>query len=934
MATNEKRLILIDGHALAYRMFFAIQAQMSTRSGEPTNATYGFTRALINLITAEKPPEYLAVAFDAGLSFRDELFEEYKGTREKMPDSLRIQIDRIQQVCRAFNIPLLMLENYEADDLLGTAAEMVGSQGVETTIITGDKDLLQLVNEHTLVQLPGRRSNEDEVYDIDAVIERFGVRPDQFVDFKALVGDTSDNIPGVSGIGDKTATALLNEWETLDNIYAHLDDITPTRARNALDGSKEIAYLSRELSEIKRDVPFDFTLESCRTQDYDRVQVVELFRELEFRSFASLLPGLEEAAVAVPGSGQQLPLFGGGATAAVNISGEVVTETIVVQDAETLRAMVQKLEVADGIAFDTETTSVDQMQADLVGISLAVEPGVGYYIPVGHNVDADKQLPLETVLDSLRPAMTDPSIPKYGHNIKYDAVMLKRYGLEVFPLSFDTMIGEFVLNPGGAGRKLGLKDVAFVRLGVEMTRIEKLLGTGRKQITMDLVEIDRAAPYAAADADMTLQLVPPIRADLEEIEQEDLFYDVEMPLVPVLVDMEMHGVLIDADFLIQLSAELVETLGRRSQQIYDIAGYEFNMNSPQQLSEALFDKVRLPTEGLRKTKSGFYSTAADVLDSLLEKDTTGIVEAILEFRELEKLRGTYVDALPQMVNPKTGRIHTSFNQTGAVTGRISSSDPNLQNIPIRTDMGRRVREAFIAPPGYKLLAADYSQVELRVMAHISGDEALRQAFIEDQDIHATTAAAVFGVPLEAVSHAQRSFAKAVNFGLLYGMGAFRLARDSELTLAESEAFIKTYFERFPRVQQYLEETRKKAEEQGYVETLLGRRRYFPVFQREARSQQDHIERRAAEREAVNMPIQGTAADIIKIAMINLHQALREQGLAGRMILQVHDELVLEVPDAEVKATEQLVREVMQNAYPMDVPLKVDAHAGDNWGELK
>jgi DNA polymerase-1 len=926
---REKTLVLIDGHGLAYRMFYAIQAEMTTRSGEPTNATYGFTRMLLNLIGGPEPPEYLAVSFDVGATFRDEMFDEYKATREKMPDSLSVQIGRIQDVLAAFNIPVLSVEGYEADDVLGTLARLAGDEGVDTLIVTGDKDLLQLVNDHTLVQLPAPRSGggEAEVYDAERVFEKMGVRPDQVVDYKALTGDSSDNIPGVRGIGDKTATRLLEKYGTLENVYAHLDEIKSARFRNALEAGQDEAFLSQKLARIVTDVPVTFDLEACRTHDYDRDRVVEIFRELEFRSFLNQLPGGDD------GSGQQLPLFAGEGDSA-GAEEDPPTVTHIITDEAALDALAEKLESADAIAFDTETTSTDQMAARLVGISLSVEPGEGYYIPVGHNVGDEDQLPMDLVLDKLRPAMTDPAIPKIGHNIKYDAVVLSRHGLDVEPLSVDTMLGEWLLHPDAAQRKLGLKNLSFFRLGIEMTEIKELLGSGRNQITMDLVTVDRAAPYAAADADMTLRLSEPILAELAEQALTDLFYEIEMPLVPVLAEMEQRGVLLDVEVLETMSVELSTVLDRRYDEICGIVGYDFNLNSTQQLSEALFEKLQLPTQGLRRTKSGHFSTAADVLDTLRERDTTGIIDAILEYRELEKLRGTYVDALPQMVNPRTGRIHTSFNQAGTVTGRVSSSDPNLQNIPARTELGRRVRTAFIAAPGHVLLGADYSQVELRVLAHFSGDAALRRAFEEGQDVHATTAATVFGVPLDEVTHAQRAFAKSVNFGLMYGMSAFRLARDSDLTLAEAEAFIQTYFERFPKVRQYLDATRQQAIEQGYVETLLKRRRYFPALQSEEGGSRAAMERRAAEREAVNMPIQGTAADIIKIAMIRLYDRLRERGLSGRMILQVHDELLLEVPEAEAGETVDLVCDVMENAYPLAVPLKVEAHVGRNWGELK
>lgn len=927
-----KTLVVIDGHGLAYRMFFAIQAEMSTRAGEPTNATYGFTRMLLSIIDSDDPPDYLAVSFDVGKTFRDDMYSEYKATREKMPDSLALQIERIQEVVRAFNIPVLAVDGYEADDVLGTVARLADAEGLRTLIVTGDKDLLQLVTDHTLVQLPGRRAGEVEVYDADGVLKKMGVWPEQVVDLKALIGDPSDNIPGVSGVGEKTATRLLEKYGTLEAIYEHLDEVKSTRFRNALEAGHEDALLSQRLARIVTDVPLEFNLEDCVTHDFDEDKVVEIFRELEFRSFANQIRATDQPAT----DGMQLSLFGGAevARAGNGAEAEPVTETHVVRDAAALDALVALLESAEAIAFDTETTSTDQMQARLVGISLAVEPGVGYYIPIGHELEDDPQLPLETVMERLRPALTDPDIPKYGHNIKYDAVVMERHGLSVTPLSVDTMIGEWLLHPDASGRKLGLKNLAFFRLGVEMTEITELLGRGKKQITMNLVPVGQAAPYAAADADMTLQLATPILREIEEHALGELFYEMEMPLVPVLCAMEQAGVLVDVATLKSMSRDLNEVLEQRYTEICAIVGYEFNLNSPSQLSEALFEKLQLPTQGLRKTKSGHFSTAADVLDALRDQDESGVIDAIMEYRELEKLRGTYVDALPQMINPATGRIHTSFNQTGTVTGRLSSSDPNLQNIPVRTDLGRRVREAFVAAPGNVLLAADYSQVELRILAHFSGDEALKQAFHEGQDVHASTAATVFGVGLDEVTSAQRSFAKSVNFGLMYGMSAFRLARDSNLTLAEAEAFVTTYFQRFPSVKAYLERTRRQAIEQGYVETLFKRRRYFPALLSNASGGQAAMERRAAEREAVNMPIQGTAADIIKLAMIRLHRELAERQMHSQMILQVHDELMLEVPQDEVDAAVELVCEVMETAYPLDVPLKVEAHTGRTWGELK
>ncbi|HSG18642.1 MAG TPA: DNA polymerase I [Anaerolineae bacterium] len=923
-----KKLVLIDGHALAYRVFYALPLEaFTTKEGEPTNATYGFTRTLLDLMLADDPPQYLAVSFDVGATFRDELFAAYKGTRERMPDELRQQIKRIRQVVATLSIPILELEGYEADDVLGTIARQAKDNEVPVHIITGDRDLLQLVDGNTVVELPaGRGQREPSLYDEQAVVDKMHVRPDQVVDYKALVGDKSDNIPGVAGVGDKTAVRLLAEYGTLDNVYEHVDQVKGAMGKKLVAG-KEDAYLSYALARIVTDAPIELDLEACVTKEFDPDQVLELFRELEFRSLSGRLA---DTMADTPNIGQQPP-----------------TVTVIVRSEEAMRELAEKMAEATEISFDVETTGLDERQAELVGICLAVEPGTGYYIPVGHlrgesqNSDgqlalfageavlADGQLGLQEVLAALRPALTNRDIPKIAHNAKYDYAILERYGLSVTPLGFDTMIAEWLTDPGS--KHLGLKDLAFHRLGVEMTPISALIGKGRNQRTFAEVPIEKAAPYGAADADLTLRLAHELQPEIEAKGLSKLLDEIEMPLITVLAAMEKAGVGVDVEFFKAMSAQLEERLNQLELTIYEIAGEPFNINSTQQLSDVLFMRLKLPHEGLRKTKSGHYSTAADVLLGLQAVDESGIVAAIVEFRELGKLKSTYVDALPQMVKPDTGRIHTSYKQTGAVTGRLASSSPNLQNIPIRTKVGQQIRRGFVSQPGWYFLAADYSQVELRVLAHVSQDQALLEAFKLDQDIHSTTAAAVYDIDVEEVSYNQRRFAKAVNFGLIYGMGPYRLARDSELTLAEAENYIKAYFERFPGISRYLEETRQLARSQGYVETMLGRRRYFPIFMTGARVNRQ-VEARA-DREAVNHPIQGTAADIIKIAMIRLDAKLRD-GYRARMLLQVHDELVLEVPEEEVRAVESLVIDTMSNALPLDVPLKVETSSGTNWLELK
>lgn len=925
-----RELVLIDGHALAYRMFYALPLEaFTTKGGEPTNATYGFTRTLLELILSDDPPQYLAVSFDLGATFRDEIFDEYKGTREKMPDELDLQITRIKEVVATLNIPVLEVEGYEADDVLGTVAQQVKAHGVPVHIITGDRDLLQLVDTNTRVELPARGNRPNEVFaDDESVEEYFGVRPNQVVDYKALVGDSSDNIPGIYGIGEKTAGKLLSQYPTLDEIYAHVDEIKGAVHKRLVNG-KDDAYLSYKLAKIVTDVPLELELEACVAQDFDATAVLELFRELEFRSLTRmLLQRMEDAPTAA------------------EISEQEPTDVVIVRTEAQLAKLVEALEEAAMISFDVETTSLEKMEADLVGICLAVKPPVGYYIPLGHLSGdqqpingqmslfagevtlAEGQLPLQQVLDALRPALTDPEIPKVAHNAKYDYTILDRYGVRVRPIRYDTMIMEWLTDPGTKHKSL--KDLARHRLGMEMTEIQSLIGRGRSQKTFAEVPIAEAAPYGAADADMTLRLVRPLRKEIKEKGLEKVL-DLEMPLIPVLSDMEQVGVAIDETFFRHMSQDLDARMRALEEEIVGIAGEAFNLNSTQQLSDVLFVKLKLPADGVRKTSSGHYSTAADVLEGLLEVDETGIVKAILDYRELGKLKSTYVDALPEMVNPHTGRIHTSFNQTGAVTGRIASSSPNLQNIPVRSEIGQQIRKGFVTEPGWLFLAADYSQVELRILAHITEDEALVEAFRQNQDIHRTTAAAVYGIPMDEVTPNQRRFAKNVNFGIIYGMSAYRLARESELTLAEAENYIEAYFERFPGIQRYLDETKRKAHRQGYVETLFGRRRYLPVFRTPGGSS-NWSARMRAEREAVNHPIQGTAADIIKIAMLQLHEALADYE--ARMVLQVHDELVLEVPEAEMDAVRPMVIDIMCNAFKMEVPLKVETSIGENWYELK
>jgi DNA polymerase-1 len=927
---NERKLVLIDGHALAYRAYHALPEDLKTSRGELTNAVYGFTSMLLNVLRDEAPT-HIAVTFDKGPTFRHEIFDEYKAHRAKMPDELRAQMDRVRGVVRALDMPIYEEEGYEADDLLGTLARQAEEQGVDTLIVTGDMDLLQLVDEHTRVLTSRWRFSDTVIYDVDGVKERYdGLDPGQLADYRGLMGDKSDNIPGVYGVGEKTATKLLRKYQSLDRIYQHLNEVS-SRFRNRLEEGREQAFLSRRLAQIVRDAPVQLDLEACRVRTFDYDEVLDLFHELEFTSLIDRLP--EPRTRQPTGVALQLSMFGEEEGARAEETGSAAEDLVryeVVADEGDLRRLVARLEDASLLTIDTETTAVDPMEAHVVGISLTESAERGTYIPI-EAPPGDPQLPLETVLDMLNPLLADSGIPKQGHNIKYDLIVLQRSGGEVEPVAFDTMIAEWLVDP--ASKSLGLKDLAWTRLHERMTPITDLIGTGRDQLTMRQVPVTRAAPYACADVDMTHRLAAVLEPELREKRLWSLFTDVEMPLIPVLAAMEQAGVGFDVAQLERMSQELAARLNQIEDQIYDEVGYPFNVNSTQQLSDALFKTLGLPAQGVRRTKTGHYSTAADVLERLRDRVQDGrrAIELILEHRELSKLKSTYVDALPRLVNRQTGRLHTSYNQTGTVTGRISSSDPNLQNIPIRTELGRHVRRAFVAQAGWTLVAADYSQVELRVMAHISADEGLLGAFARGEDIHASTAAAILDVPLEDVTPDQRRLAKTVNFGLSYGQTAYGLAQATGLTQPEAEDFIETYFERFPRVRQYIERTKVLAARQGYVETLLGRRRYFPELQ--PGSKASHYVRQAAERMAINAPIQGTAADIIKIAMIRLHRALRERGLRSRMILQVHDELIVEAPAGEVATVAPLMRDVMEGAFGLDAPLKVDLKRGQNWEEM-
>ena len=729
-------LYLLDGHALAYRAYFALtrggSGGFTTSQGEPTAGVFGFTSILLRLLEQERP-EYLAVTFDTGKTFRDALFPEYKATRAKMPEDLRPQMLRIRQLVDAFNIPRLEIEGYEADDVLGSVAMKMAADGFGVKIITGDRDLLQLVSERILVNLPGKNLAEAKDYFPKDVEEYLGVRPDQVVDYKALVGDKSDNIPGVMGVGEKTAVGLLKSYDTLDNIYAHLDEISEA-TRKKLAAGRADAELSRQLATIVTDLNIPLDLDKAKTAHFDPASVEAIFRELEFRSLLTRLQALYPLYDKPRrGAAQQLSLFtteapatrqAGRGDIAPPADQEIAWE--VIDTSTSLQALVEKLEAADLISVDTETTSTDQMQANLVGISLAISPERGYYIPVGHQADMGQQLRLEEVVAALQKPLSDPRRSKIGHNLKYDVIVLARHGLRVTPLSFDTMLAEWLINP--TSRNLGLKNLAWVRLNLQMTNIEELIGSGKNQRSMAQVPIQTAAAYAAADAVAVLRLRPILQEQLKASQAWQLFETIEMPLISVLAEMEMAGIALDLPFLSRMAAELNSRISEIEQQIYSAIGMPFNLNSTQQLSQALFDRLKLPPpDRTQRTESGHYSTSAAVLEAL--RGQHPVVDLILEYRELAKLKSTYVDALPHQVNPQTGRVHTSYNQAGSVTGRLASSDPNLQNIPIRSESGRLVRQAFIAQRGWSLLSVDYSQVELRIVAHMANDPAMLAAVL-------------------------------------------------------------------------------------------------------------------------------------------------------------------------------------------------------------
>jgi len=930
-------LLLIDGHSQAYRAFFGMKTPLSTREGEPTGAVFGFARKLLSIIR-EYQPEYVAVAFDLGDTWRHSEFTEYKATRDSMPDEMRTQMARIEQLLQAFNIPIVTYPNFEADDVLGTLSRQAAAQDFDVLVMTGDRDMFQLVDERVkILYTSGGPNPATTIYGLDEVQERYELTPRQFIDLKALTGDSSDNIPGVPGIGEKTASKLLKEYENLENLYAHVDAISGPKTRQSLLDAQAQVALNKRLVTIVRDLDLTFDPEACRLRSYDQAAVIALFNELEFRSLLKELPQADGfGAEAPPGATEngQMGLFDADVPqSAPDASAPVMTDYHCIQDRAGLADLVKTLRTAERLSFDVETTSTDAVQAKLVGLGVAWAVGQAAYIPLSHAEGT--QLAWEEVRAALQPVFADATIPKLAHNGKYDLTVCLRYGLEIQGPIHDTMLMAWLLDP--ASRNLGLKDQASIELGWQMTDITAMIGTGRKQITIDQVAIDQVTAYCGADVDATIQLYDQLAPRLREAGMWPLYEEIELPLLPVLTDMEMAGITLDTAYLAVMSVKLVERISALEAELFAIVGHSFNLRSTQQLSQVLFEEMGLPSKGLSRTKGGQISTAALELEKLasmtasLTDQQRRLLAIIFEQRQLEKLRGTYVDSLPALVNPETGRLHTSFNQTGAVTGRMSSSNPNLQNIPIRTELGREIRRAFVVPEGCLLISADYSQIELRILAHVAKEETLINAFRNDQDIHATTASKLFGVPIEGVTRDQRSLAKTINFATIYGSSAFGISNRTDMDPKEARRFMDQYFVTYPNIKEYIEKTTKLANEAGYVETLLGRKRFFPELQS---GRLPFMQRAAVERAAINAPIQGAAADIMKIAMIRLHERLKAGGFEARMLLQVHDELVLEAPLAEKDALVPLICDVMENAYQLDVPLKVDVEAGPNWYDLE
>ena len=928
---SQAPLVLVDGSSYLYRAFHALPP-LTTSKGMPTGAVKGVLNMLKSL-RKQYPDSPFAVVFDAkGGTFRDELFAEYKANRPSMPDELRVQVEPLHASVRALGLPLLCVEGVEADDVIGTLARQAAGEKRDVVISTGDKDMAQLVCPHvTLVN-----TMTGSVYDADGVKEKFGVGPELIIDYLALMGDKVDNIPGVPGVGEKTALGLLvGVGGGLDVLYANLDKVPELPIRGAkglpakLEEHREMAYLSYQLATIKTDVPLNIEIDSLHPGEPDQAALVELYGQLEFKNWLDDLLR-QNKALAAKAAAPAGDLFaeptGEAAEEAAEPAPASAGDYQLVLDQAQFDAWLKKLEQAELIAFDSETTSVDAQQAQLVGLSFAVKAGEAAYVPLAHSyMGVPQQLDRDAVLKALKPILEDPTKAKVGQHAKYDINVLANAStpIDVQGVAFDTMLESYVLD--STATRHDMDSLALKYLNHSTIRFEDIAGKGAKQLTFDQIALEQAGPYAAEDADVTLRLHQELWGRLEAIPSlAKVLRDIEIPLVPVLARIERNGALVDAKLLGEQSVELGEKLVELERKAFEIAGEEFNLASPKQLGVILYEKLGYPV--ISKTAKGQPSTAEAVLAELAEQDYE-LPKVLMQYRSLSKLKSTYTDKLPEQINPRTGRIHTSYHQAVAATGRLSSSDPNLQNIPIRTAEGRRIRQAFVAPKGYKLMAADYSQIELRIVAHLAKDEGLLDAFRHDLDVHKATAAEVFGVPLDQVTSDQRRKAKAINFGLIYGMSAFGLAKQIDVERKEAQAYIDRYFARYPGVLTYMESTRAQAAEQGYVETVYGRRLYLPEIHA-----QNQAMRKGAERAAINAPMQGTAADIIKRAMIAVDGWLQNSGIDARIILQVHDELVLEVREELVDEVSAKLKSLMSGAADLDVPLLVEVGVGANWDE--